>query len=149
MYLFLPFMAAALYGLGYILIERLLKGVSIVSYMTLNSIFFTAILLILSVIRREEGMFSIFLEKNTASLFLAALFVNASAWIMTLLSLKNNSAVYTSFAEISYPLFVVIFLFLIFGIRQWNGMTLLGGAVIFFGSLIIIAAQIKLKDNNL
>lgn len=142
-YAFLPFASAALYGLGYILMERMLKTVPILAYMTINSLLFTAILVTLFFLNRNETTLSFLSDKKVLLLFLITLAVNATAWVMTLLSLKNNSATYTAFAEISYPLFVVLFLFLIFGIRQWNWMTLLGGAIIFAGSLLIVAAQVK------
>lgn len=134
-------MSAALYGLGYILIERILKTVPMVTYMLCNSLLFTAILLAVALMRREDVSFSFLSDRKMLALFLCTLAVNATGWVMTMVSLKKNSAVYTGFAEISYPLFTLLFLFLFFGMKQWGWQSMAGSALIFIGSVMLLLAQ--------
>lgn len=142
-YAFLPFLSAALYGLGYILIDRMLKNVPVLSYMLVNSLLFSSILLLVGLARRSDLSFTFLFDRKMLFLFIATLTVNAVAWVITLISLKNNNAVYTAFAEISYPLFTLLFLYLIFGVHQWNWQSAAGSALIFAGSAVLIMAQLK------
>ncbi len=147
-YTFLPFMSAALYGLGYILIEKMLKGVPVLAYMVVNSLLFSAILITIYLFRRGSVSFDFLYDKKTLTLFLITLAVNATAWVITLVSLKNNNATYTAFAEISYPLFTVLFLFLIFGtMQQWTWQSALGSLMILTGSAFLVWSQVSHGNN--
>jgi drug/metabolite transporter (DMT)-like permease len=143
-YAFLPFMSAALYGLGYILIEKMLKGVPVLAYMVVNSLLFSIILVTIYLFRREQTSFEFLSDKKALALFLLTLAVNATAWVITLLSLKNNNATYTAFAEISYPLFTVLFLFIVFGVAQeWTWQSVLGSVLIFGGSVLLVFSHVS------
>ncbi len=143
-YAFLPFISAALYGLGYILIEKMLKGVPVLAYMVVNSLLFSAILVTIYLFRREQTSFEFLGDKKTLALFLITLAVNAVAWVITLVSLKNNNATYTAFAEISYPLFTVLFLFVFFGIaHHWTWQSVIGSLLIFSGSVFLVWSQVS------
>ena len=43
-YALLPFCSAAVYGLSYVLLEKLLKSISIIPYMLASSVFFSFII---------------------------------------------------------------------------------------------------------
>jgi uncharacterized membrane protein len=52
-------------------------------------------------------------------------------------ALKNTSATYMAFAEISYPLFVALFTALLFSRSELTPTIAFGGGLIMVGSLVI------------
>jgi len=140
-YAFLPFCSAAVYGLSYVLLDRLLKSAPIIPYMLASSVFFTAVIACAAFIKRHDFSLSFLSDRKLLLLFAVNIVVGAAGWMITLISLKKTTASYTAFAEISYPLFTILFMFLIFGVRQFNWTSALGAALIFVGSLVLIAAQ--------
>ena len=141
-YTFFPFLSAALYGLGYVLLERLLSKVPLMIYSFCSSVFFVCIFGIATYMRKEMS-FSFLSDPKVAGLFFLTIIINSAAWITTLLALKHTGAAYVAFAEISYPLFTLLFLYLLFGIHQWNWQSAVGSVLIFTGSMVLVAAQLK------
>jgi drug/metabolite transporter (DMT)-like permease len=144
-YTFFPFISAALYGLGYVLLERMLSKVPLMLYTFCSSVFFV-IIFGLATYMRKEMSFSFLSEPKIAGMFALTILINSVAWITTLLALKNTGAAYVAFAEISYPLFTLLFLYLLFGIQQWNWQSALGSILIFAGSLVLVIARIKTEN---
>lgn len=140
MWLAYAVLAAAIWGLDYLLLERLFRGR--VSPMFLLSIQMAVGALVTGAIGLLSGDFR---------LNLAALATNPAIWAVVLLSIltfvlgnylialsiREGSAIAAGFVEISYPLFIVLFSVLIFGIGQFNVMTVVGGGVVMLGVVIL------------
>ena len=141
LFIALPFLSAALYGLGYVLIEKLLKSVHILTFTFFSSLFLFVICGAAGLLSRNNFSFDFAADKKTLLLFVATVTVNATAWIVTQVSLKNTSAEYVAFAELSYPLFTLLFLFLLFGQHQFNWHTLLGGVLVMVGAVVLVMGQ--------
>lgn len=141
-YVFLPFLSAALYGLGYVLLDKLLKNIPILAFMVVSSCIMTVAIGATAFLKLSPENFSFVNDKKILLIFLATIVINIAAWITTLLALQNTSATYVAFAEISYPLFTILFLFLLFGEKQFSWQSLVGGALILAGSVLLVSAQI-------
>jgi drug/metabolite transporter (DMT)-like permease len=140
-YIALPFMSAALYGLGYVLIERLLKSTSILTFTFFSALTLTLICGATILLRRDMLDLAFLSDKKLAFLFIATVAANASGWIITQMALKHTSAEFVSFSELTYPLFTLFFLFILFGQSQFNWQTLLGGALVMAGAAVLVLAQ--------
>lgn len=142
-YVFLPFLSAALYGLSYVLLEKLLSSVSMLSYMIASCFCMMVTVGIFAFLRPDLLSFSFVSDKKILLLFLISTFVGIAGWVTTLVGLQNTSASYVAFAEISYPLFTVLFLFLLFNEYQLTWHSLVGGALVLAGSIVLVAARLK------
>ena len=143
-YALFPIIAAMCYGLAYAMSEKALKIVNIGTYMFCNALFGVFILLYLFHIKGESLKIDIIHDKKDLLFILVATAFPSLGWLFTMFAVKNTSALYTTFAEISYPLFTVLFLFLFFGLRSIDWTIILGGGLIMIGSFIMIYGQTKL-----
>lgn len=141
-YVFLPFLSAALYGLGYVLLDKLLKNIPILAFMLASSCIMTVAVGTMAFFKLSPQDFSFVSDKKILLIFLATIFINITAWITTLLALQNTSASYVAFAEISYPLFTIFFLFLLFGENQFSWQSFIGGVLILAGSVVLVSSQV-------
>ena len=60
-----------------------------------------------------------------------------------LFAMKNVSATYAAIGELGYPFFTAVFAYLIFHERQAGLPTMVGGALIFLGCLIVVIGKMK------
>jgi drug/metabolite transporter (DMT)-like permease len=58
-------------------------------------------------------------------------------------ALKNTSATYMAFAEISYPLFVPLFTYFLFSRSELSSSIALGGGLILLGSIVIARGSVS------
>ena len=141
-YIFLPFLSAALYGLSYVLLEKLLQSVSMLTFMITSCFCMMITIGVFSAFRPDLISLDFAQDKKVLLMFAAAIIVGIAGWIGTLIGLQNTSATYVAFAEISYPIFTVLFLFLLFGEFQFTWHSLLGGILILAGSVVLVFSQI-------
>lgn len=145
-YIFLPFLSAALYGLSYVLIEKLLHGVPALTFllcsMVVSSVFMMIVFGFIWTLNPESLSLEFLHDKKTAMLFIFTAVLGIVAWLTTLLSLQHNSASFVAFAEISYPVFTLLFLFILFGERHFTWQFMLGGAMILGGSIVLVMSQV-------
>src|SRR5262245_30514952 len=137
LYLVFPFMSAALYGLGYVLIERLLKATSILTFTFFSALTLTVICGAIGLFRKDTFSLEFLSDQKAAILFVCTIAANAGGWIITQLALKHTSAEFVSFSELTYPIFTLFFLFVLFGQHQFNWQTLLGGALVMAGAVVL------------
>ena len=147
-YTFFPIFAAICYALAYILDERILEKINVATFMLVTTIiglpFSIGIVLFLRKFKNEQIMIEPFYDFKFLMVVIFAFSLGIIGFLFTLFSLQKTNAVYTSFAEISYPLFTVLILFLFFGARQFNPTILLGGTLVLLGSFILIYGQSKI-----
>jgi len=131
--------AAALWGLTYCLDEKVLAEISIYKLYFLHSLF--GVLLALSIWLFQGNsvgdLITLEAEKISWKLLLLTLVVGSLAALAIFGSIQALGASKASILEISYPLFVAIFAFLLWG-QVITLPVLLGGILIFVGSAIII-----------
>ncbi|MCB1838926.1 MAG: EamA family transporter [Alphaproteobacteria bacterium] len=143
--IFFPFISAALYGLGYLMIERNTSNISVTAFLLLSCLMGLFNVFLLWLIKREPVDYSpLFESPGLLVALITTLFVASTGWMITNFSIRGTSAVYAAMGEISYPFFVLFFGFLFFGIRHFDYSTLIGGALIFAGSFIMIYGRAKL-----
>jgi drug/metabolite transporter (DMT)-like permease len=139
---FFPFIAAALYGLSYVLIERITGLVNMTTFYVLGPLTFLMMAIAHGVLKGERFDWQ-YLKDNpsTLGLMIVANLAGSVAWLCTTYALKNISASYAAFGEISYPLFTLLFAWILMGQREFSLTTIAGGGLILIGSFILIYGQ--------
>ena len=138
-----PFIAAMCYGLGYVLIEKVV-GVHIntATFFAINTAVCIPVLLAVMCWKNQSLDFSpVFANWPVLLLVLAAALAPCLGWVFSIFAIRHTSALFTAFAETSYPIFTMAFGFLIFGTRHLNLMTFLGGLLVLLGAVIMIYGQ--------
>lgn len=129
--------AAIVWGLVYTLDQKILHNLSPVVLLFYTSVI-TAIILLPVVIFKTDMIKSILsLNKYNILLILFSIFLGIGANLLIFSGIKTLGASTSSFLEISYPFFVVLFSSILFRIYP-NIYFILGGIIIFIGSLIIV-----------
>lgn len=143
---FFPFFSAALYAMGYLMIERFTTGISVLTFMVLSCISGLFAVLLLWWVKAEPLTLAPLMEKPVLALGVAAtLIVTLAGWIFSVYAIREISALYAAMGEISYPLFIPIFAALFFGgTRHFDITTIIGGLLVFLGSVILIYGRMKM-----
>ncbi|MBN8549877.1 MAG: EamA family transporter [Deltaproteobacteria bacterium] len=136
---FLAFLAAALWGLNYSLDQRALAALSVWQLYFLHSVFGVIITALISICLRHPltDLFMIDSTVISPRLLGATLLVGTAAGLAIFGSVSALGASKASILEISYPFFVALFSYLIFG-ESIKGIVLLGGLMMFLGAAIIV-----------
>jgi len=142
-YAFFPIFAAMFYGLAFAFTEKALKLTNISTYMALSALAGVIVMGAFIKIKGEALSFDFLADKTSLAIVLTAVVAPTLGWVFTMFAIKTTSASYASFAEISYPLFTLAFLFIFFGLRTIDWTVLLGGALIMVGSFIMVYGQTK------
>ncbi len=143
-YAFFPIIAAIFYGMAYPFIEKSMESINVATYIFWSGIVSAIAGLLLWQFKNEPISLSFLSEKmSIIAMVLAAIILPTLGWLLTIYSVKTTSAGYTVFAEISYPLFTLLFLFLFFGVRHFDWSILAGGALVMLGSFILIYGQLN------
>jgi len=135
--IFLPFLGACLYGLSYALIEKIFGTVTITTYIFVSGLVSCVGMALIHMFSPIKIDFSPILERGIAFPFFLSILAVGAAWFITTFAIKNVSANYAAIAEICYPLFTVLFGYLLFG-RKLGWSMALGAALIFAGVLLIV-----------
>ncbi len=129
--------AAVTWGLLYAIQQHLLGKVSPLTLLTLETILM-AVLISPVVVVKYSSIRTIFVSDMTtffAICLVVGLTVLANFFILTAINQLNASV--ASLFEIIYPLFVVLFSFLLFG-QTISFFTLLGGGLMLMGAYIVV-----------
>ncbi len=139
MWIIFGLIASAFWGLTYTLSEKIYAKVSITTSLGITSILSGILVLVFAYF---NGLLGIdfgtisnskrliwLLAGETIALTLAEVFIG--------LSITHQNATLAGLIEISYPIFIALFTYLIFRESQIDTSTIIGGAVIFLGIFII------------
>ena len=140
----LPFLGAMLYGFNYAILGSVLKSMSIGTFMFYNlivSTFFTAAIIWFD--RANLNTKQIVTEPKTIALLVAGMAAAWCAWMITTLVIKHVNPTYAAIGEIAYPVFVPLFAWLMFRDKQWDGATIIGGALVFLGLFVIVYSKAR------
>jgi drug/metabolite transporter (DMT)-like permease len=140
--IFLPFFGACLVGVNYALNEKAFGSINLPTYVFVYCLAGAALMLLLHFITPLKLDFSSLSQKTAARLIAISIPASFAAWMITVFTIKNISADYTAIAEISYPLFTVLFGYLLFS-RKIDWSMAAGAALIITGSFILISGKLK------
>lgn len=134
------------YGLAFAFTEKAMSSINVATYIFWVAALEMALALGLMKFKTESFSWAFLQNKTDTTIVFIAVAAPALGWLFTTYAIKNTSATYAAFAEISYPLFALLFLFLFFGLRTVDWTILLGGGLIMAGSLIMVYGQTALKQ---
>lgn len=130
--------AAIVWGLHYPLLEFALKRLSLVSVLLLTAL---PILLIAPFFYRDIAAdVAVLRGLDLRARIMVGVIALTSllAPILLFASIEKKNATLASLIEISYPLFVVLFTYLVFRAMHLNAAVVLGALLIFTGVVVII-----------
>ncbi len=141
---FLPIIAAMFYGLSFAFTEKAMKIINVSTYLFWGGVLAFVSCVLLMKFKNESLMFD--MGASWANFWIVTVAVTAPSigWVFTIYAIKNINASYAAFAEISYPLFTLLFLFIFFGLRSLDWTVFLGGTFIMLGSFIMVWGQMKI-----
>lgn len=139
MWIIFGLIASGLWGLTYTLSEKIYAKLSITSSLGITSVISGFLVLIFAYISGGLGSdVSIALNsKRLLWLLVAETLALTFAEIFIGLSITHQNATLAGLIEISYPIFIVLFTYLIFREAHINTGTIIGGLLIFSGVSVI------------
>lgn len=129
--------AAVVWGIHYPLVDHALKRMSLTGVLLLTAL----PILVLPLITRSVGADLAALRAMDWSErwpILALALTSLAGSVLLYLSISGKNATLASLIEITYPVFVALFAFLLFRQVHLNGSVLIGAALVFAGVAIII-----------
>lgn len=136
LWFFYALITSVIWGLGYVLSEKVLKaGVSPSFLMFLYTAFATPVFLAFSYYSKslKSSMTAILNDGQIMFYFICVVVLFTIANILIFKSVVLKNATLASLVEITYPLFTVIFSFLFFKEFHLNHLTMAGTFCIFLG----------------
>lgn len=127
------------WGVSYILAEHLFKRISVFTTLAFW-MFFMGLVTLFFAVRLGDFKRDITAITSSGKLSLLLLgFVLAStlAELAINFSISEKDATLAGFVEITYPFFIALFAYLIFGQEELHPGTAFGGALVFIGACII------------
>lgn len=132
-------LASAFWGLTYVMSEQVFKHISITTALAINAAIIALVAgiaaLATGVLRTDLATISS--SGKVAGLVLTGALVLVVAEIFISLSIVSKNASLAGLVEITYPLFIALFAFLIFKESQLTLPTLLGGLLILVGVAVV------------
>ena len=139
MWIILALGASITWGLTYVLNEQVYKKISVVTSLGITTFVTSIVMLVLAygqgflgkdiqAISRSNRLLWLVIGE-TVALIVAELFIG--------FSITNKNATLAGLIEISYPIFIAIFTYLIFRENQINWGTFVGGLLIFAGVAVV------------
>jgi drug/metabolite transporter (DMT)-like permease len=130
--------AALLWGVHYPLVDHALKKVSVISVLLLTAIpvVLTAMLFHRTIAADVAAWRS--METVDKGMVLALALTSLGGSVLLFLSISGKNATLASLIEISYPVFVALFAWLLFREIHVNASVIVGGMLVFAGVCLII-----------
>lgn len=135
--------ASAVWGLVYVLSEQLYRHLSVPTVVGIQ-------LVVVAGVAAVIALFSGKVQSDLATLassraLLGILLLSIAAWIaaefLIAYSIAGKDATLAGLIEISYPIFIALFAYLLFHESSLSLATALGGALIFAGVVVIFLAE--------
>jgi drug/metabolite transporter (DMT)-like permease len=133
--------AAVVWGLHYPLIEHALKRVSLTSVVLLTAAPMALVALAFPSRLANDWRTFTALSGAERGLIVAIALTSLLGTVLLYLAVRGRNATLASLIEISYPAFVAVFAWALFRDWQLNAGVLLGAALVFAGTAIIIFAS--------
>jgi drug/metabolite transporter (DMT)-like permease len=140
-WLWLSVIAALLWGLQYALVGKLFNHNAVLNVFFWSNIIECAIVFFLLLILKQDISPRPILENGSMRLFLLCTSIALAANLCICFSIKGSNPTATAMVEISYPFFVAIFTYLLFGGTKIGWTSIAGGFCIFAGVGLILWNQ--------
>jgi drug/metabolite transporter (DMT)-like permease len=139
MWFALAISAAALWGVTYAVIGRLVKEASVPTLMFLTSSIAAVLTLTYALASRRflPDMRHLASSRYLLALVAALIVTSVLANVAIMYSIAGRNATLAAIIEIAYPLFTALAVWLLFGEKQLTPSTMVGGLLIFSGALVI------------
>ncbi|MFA6018065.1 MAG: DMT family transporter [Patescibacteria group bacterium] len=131
--------AAILWGLTYVLNEKMFERISVATTLTIGCGVSAIILGIYSLVRGtlKTDLVKIADSKSLLILVIVSSLSFALADWLIASSVSSKNATLATIIEISYPIFVALFAYVLYREVQITALGFIGGAIIFIGVLIV------------
>ncbi len=130
--------AALIWGVHYPLVDHALKKISLVSVLLLTAL--PVVLVAPFFYRTIAADFTMWEAMDTGAkgMVLALALTSLLGSVLLFLSISGKNATLASLIEISYPIFVALFAFVLFREMHVNTSVIVGGLLVFAGVAMII-----------
>lgn len=137
-------LASVVWGLSYVLNGELFKSLSVLTVVAIQtfvtSVIFAVAAILTGVFRND--VYSVMTSSRLMWLMLFGILALAIAEYGIGYSIQGRNATLAGLIEISYPIFIALFAYFLFGENQLSFATAVGGVLIFAGvSVIYVAAR--------
>ena len=131
--------ASVLWGITYVINEQVYKKISLLTSISLGSLFLFLVMLIASYLTHNLGpdLHTVVSSKKVLSLVAIQTLTLILAELFIAFSITEKNATLSGLIEISYPIFIAIFAYLFYRENEINIATLVGGILIFVGVFVI------------
>lgn len=130
--------AALAWGVHYPLVDHALRKISLVSVLLLTALPIVIVALFFwRTVAADYGVWRA-MDAGTRGQILAPALTSLAGSVLLFLSISGKNATLASLIEISYPVFVALFAFVLFRETHLNASVLVGGALVFAGVAVII-----------
>ncbi len=131
--------ASLLWGLTYVLNEQIYRKISVIGALTITALASFIVMLIVSyssgILKRDWA--TITTSRSLTYLIIAEVITFILAELLIGFSITAKSATLAGLIEISYPIFIALFAYILYRENQLNLPTIIGGALIFAGVFVI------------
>jgi len=139
MWILYAVLASMLWGLTYVLNEQLYRHITVPTALAIGSL---AAFAVMAVASAATGMLAkdvqtILASRNVLVLTVVMILAFVTAELFIGFSISARNATLAGLLEISYPIFIALFAFLLFGQRQLTPSAVAGGLLIMSGVLVI------------
>ena len=127
------------WGISYIVSEHLYKRISVYTTLAIE-MFFISLIILAAAIRTgdfKRDMTTLGSSGKLLGLLAASTVIWAVAELAINFSISEKDATLAGFVEITYPFFIALFAYLIFGQEELHPGTAVGGVIVFIGACII------------
>lgn len=133
--------ASVVWGLYYAVIEESAKKISTLGFMAMSTTLWTILLLLIAVFARvplKTDIATLVADQRLLFWFILAIVLGVVAQYLIISSVQMGNATVTSLVEITYPMFVALFSWAIFGRMNVSWPVLFGAILIFSGVGVLV-----------
>lgn len=131
--------ASMVWGITYVLGEQIYKKISVITSLSIATLLSSIVMLIVAyaagLLRKDIS--TIFQSKGLLLLVISEAACLMIAELLIGFSITGKNATLAGLVEISYPIFIALFAYILFRENQINLATMIGGLIIFAGVFII------------
>jgi len=139
MWIIFAISASAVWGITYVLGEQIYKKISVITSLSLATFISGFVMLLVAYLAGylKKDIVTLTTDRRILGLSIAEAVCLMIAELLIGFSITSKNATLAGLIEISYPIFIAIFAFLLFKENQINPATVVGGVIIFSGIFII------------
>lgn len=139
MWLVFATLASAFWGMTYVFGEQVYKHISIYTTISINALIIGFFYLLIAYSKGvlKPDFSTISTTPKVVGLIACGVIVFAIAELFIALSITSKNATLAGLIEITYPLFIALFAYILFKETQLNMGIAIGGIVIFIGVVIV------------